>query len=223
MKTILKLIICILPWKIKRFLLVKIYHYDLHPQSRIGFSYIYPKHLIMKKGATIRHLNVGIHLDTIIIGENSTISRENWITGFPTQANSKHFSHQQKERKSELIMGKESAITKKHHIDCTNSIIIGDYVTIAGYSSQFLTHSINVYENRQDSHPILIQDYCFVSTGVTILGGSILPAYSVLGAGAVLNKPQKEEWKLYGGIPAKIIKDIPQTAKYFSRKRGFVY
>lgn len=108
-------------------------------------------------------------------------------------------------------------------MDCTNQIIIGDYVTIAGYYSQFLTHSIDVYEGRQDSHPIFIEDYCFVGTGVKILGGSKLPAYSVLGAGAVLNKQYEQKWTVYGGVPAKVIKKLPATSKYFTREKGFVF
>jgi acetyltransferase-like isoleucine patch superfamily enzyme len=81
-----------------------------------------------------------------------------------------------------------------------------------------------IYENRQSSQPIKIGDYCFVSTQVVILGGSILPSYSVLGAGAVLSKSYQEEWKLYAGVPAKIVKEISKgKSKYFYRKKGFVY
>ena len=212
----------ILPWRIKRWILNRFYKYDLHPKAHIGLSYIFPKHLVMEEGAVIGHLNVAIHLDNMVIGKNSSIARFNWITCFPTGTDSRHFSHQI-DRVSRLIIGEESAITKKHHIDCTNSIVIGKFVTIAGYASQFLTHSIDVYEGRQDSHPITIGDYVFVSTGVRVLGGAELPAHSVLAAGAVLTKSYTDEWKVYGGVPAKPIKDIPKNAKYFTRERGFVY
>lgn len=222
MKFILYLFIIFLPWKLKRFCLTKFFKYNIHPSARIGFSFVLPKHLIMEEKATIGHFNVAIHLNLLHIGKNSHIVRSNWITGFPTDKESKHFAHD-KDRKSELIIGKETAITKKHHLDCTNTIKIGDYVTIAGYNSQFLTHSIDVYENRQDSHPIIIGDYCFVSTGVIVLGGSKLPSYSVLAAGSVLNKELTEEWSIYGGIPTKLIKAIPKDAKYFTRTNGFVY
>lgn len=222
MKFILYLFIIFLPWKLKRFCLTKFFKYNIHPSARIGFSFVLPKHLIMEEKATIGHFNVAIHLNLLHIGKNSHIVRSNWITGFPTDKESKHFAHD-KDRKSELIIGKETAITKKHHLDCTNTIRIGNYVTIAGYNSQFLTHSIDVYENRQDSHPIIIGDYCFVSTGVIVLGGSKLPSYSVLAAGSVLNKELTEEWSIYGGIPTKLIKAIPKDAKYFTRTNGFVY
>lgn len=222
MKKIINFLVVLFPWKVRRFILIRFYHYQIHPTARIGLSYIYPKHLIMEEGAYIGHLNVAVHLDKMILRENVTIARNNWITGFPVAANSKHFAHD-KERKSELIIGKESAITKNHHIDCTNSIHIGDYVTLAGYNSQLLTHSIDVYKSRQDSHPITIGDYCFVSTGVVILGGATLPSYSLLAAGAVLTKSFEKEWVIYAGVPAKPIKNIPTDARYFHREQGFVY
>ena len=66
-----------------------------------------------------------INLDKLVLNENSSIGRSNWITGFPTKSDSRHFAHD-KGRESELIIGKESAITKNHHLDCTNAIHIGD-------------------------------------------------------------------------------------------------
>ncbi|ADF50912.1 trimeric LpxA-like enzyme [Zunongwangia profunda SM-A87] len=121
-----------------------------------------------------------------------------------------------------FAVGAHSAITKNHHIDCTSPIFIGKFVTIAGYQSQLLTHSINVYDNRQDSQSIYIGDYTFIGTNVVILGGSKLPAKSVLGAKALLNKSYEEEWMLYGGNPAKPIVPIQKDAKYFSRTKGYV-
>jgi hypothetical protein len=56
-----------------------------------------------------------------------------------------------------------------------------------------------------------------------VLGGSILPSHSVLGAKSLLNKSHADEWKLYAGIPAKALSEIPQDAKYFTRSEGFVY
>lgn len=173
----------------------------------------------MKSGAVIKHLNVAINLDEMILKENALIDRSNWITGFPTGTDSDFFKSEH-DRTSQLVLGKNSVITKKHHFDCTNRILIGDFVTIAGYNSQFLTHSVDVYANHQGSKPIVIGDYCFVSTRVTMLGGACLPDKSVLGAGAVLNKnyASDHEWGLYVGVPAKRKSDIDRTALYFKRK-----
>ena len=176
----------------------------------------------MEAHAEIGHFNMAIHLDEIHMKAQSTIGRGNWITGFPSGISSPHFRHQLA-RHSKLLLGDSAAITKNHHIDCTNTIEVGRFSTIAGYQSQFLTHSIDVIENRQSSSPILIGDYTFVGTNSVILGGAILPSYSVLGAKSLLNKAYSEEWILYGGVPAQKINSIPPTAKYFFRTEGFVY
>lgn len=222
MSTLFNAFVVLLPWKLRRIVLNKCYKYDIAPTAHIGLSYIFPKHLVMGEGAHIGHFNVAIHLDCIEMGKAASIGRGNWITGFPSGTDSPHFSHQT-DRRSELIVGEESAITKNHHLDCTNTLRIGKFVTIAGYSSQFLTHSIDVQEGRQSSQPIEIGDYCFVSTGVRVLGGACLPAYSVLAAGAVLTKPYTEEWTLFAGVPARPVKRLPEDAKYFHRSKGFVY
>ena len=212
----------LLPWYLRRMVLNKWFDYEIHSSARIGLAWVFPDKLIMEAGSKIDHLTVAIHLDKIDMRENSSIGRSNWITGFSSLTAGRHFSHQP-ERTSVLILGRHSAITKHHHIDCTNIIRIGDFVTVAGYQSQLLTHSIDVFKNRQDSHPITIGDYTFIGTNTVILGGARLPDFCVLGAKSLLNKPYDEEWKVYAGVPAKPISDIPKNAEYFKRKEGFVY
>ncbi|MBP5478636.1 MAG: acyltransferase [Bacteroidaceae bacterium] len=215
------MITVLLPWKFRRYVLNKYFLYNIAPTARIGLSFIYPKHLTMGEGATIGHLNVAINLDCIIMGKNCIISRSNWITGYPTDTDSPHFAHD-KERRSELIMGDESSITKKHHIDCTNSVFLGEFAAIGGYDTQILTHSVDMMECRQDSHPIIIGKYSLVATRSIITGGAQLPAFSVLCAGAYLGKHYEEEWKMYAGVPARPIKDIPREAKRFHRTQGYI-
>ena len=219
---LLKIFSFFLPWPLRRRALNSWFGFEIHPAARIGLSWIFPGKLKMEPGASIGHFTVAIHLDYILMGAQSGIGRGNWITGLSTSSNSRHFSHQP-DRKAGLELGESSNITKNHHIDCSNRISIGRFSTVAGYNSQFLTHSINLEANRQESAPIIIGDYTFVGTNVVMLGGSNLPPYSVLGAKSLLNKVFTEEWKLYGGVPAKMLADIPREAKYFNRTDGFVY
>ncbi|MCR5312408.1 MAG: glycosyltransferase [Bacteroidaceae bacterium] len=215
-------ITAILPWPLQRYILNKYFLFDIAPTAHIGLSFIYPKFLRMAEGASIGHFNVAINLDSIEMGKNCIIGRSNWITGFPTGTDSRHFAHD-KNRCSELIMGDESSITKSHHIDCTNTVSIGEFAAIGGYNTQILTHSVDMYECRQDSHPITIGKYSLVATRSIITGGAKLPNYSVLCAGAYLGKHYEQEWMMYGGVPAKPIKEIPKTAKRFSRTSGYIY
>jgi len=217
-----KIFAIFLPWTLKRRYLIRFFGYQLDPTAKIGLSWCYPSKLIMSSGSKIDNFTFAVNLDLIELKSNAKIGRGNWITGFSTIKNSKHFNHQVN-RRAELVMDEESAITKNHHIDCTNSITIGKFSTIAGYNSQLLTHSINILESIQDSHPIIIGKYCFIGTNVVILGGAKLPDFSVLGAKSLLNKSFEENYFLYGGVPAKRISEIPQEAKYFNRSHGFVY
>ncbi|RDC66096.1 acyltransferase [Adhaeribacter pallidiroseus] len=218
----LKIISFFLPWPLRRRVLQQWFGYKIHASARIGLAWVFPRKLVMGANSRIDHFTVAIHLDQIEMAKDATIGRGNWITGFPTQSDSSHFKHQF-ERRAELRLGEAAAITKNHHLDCTNAIEIGRFATIAGYQSQFLTHSIDVLENRQDSTPISIGEYAFVGTNVVVLGGAKLPACSVLGAKSLLNKVYAQEWTLYGGVPAKPIQEIPRSAKYFTRQEGFVY
>lgn len=222
MYLLLKIVTFLLPWPLRRRALEHWFGYEIHPEARIGLAWVFPRKLIMEAATRIDHFTVAINLDLIHLGAKATIGRNNWITGFPTKTGSPHFQHQP-ERRAELFLGESADITKKHHLDCTNSIKIGRFTTIAGYDSQFLTHSIDVTEGRQDSAPIRIGEYSFIGTNVVVLGGAVLPSYSVLGAKSLLNKPHSEEWTLYGGVPAKAVSPIPKSAKYFTRANGYVY
>lgn len=204
-----------MPWRLKRFFLEKIFHYKIHKTAHIGLSYIYPKHLIMEEGAYIGHLNVAIHLELIHMEKDCTISQKNWITGFPldNKTNFQEFP----DRKPYLIMKKDSAITKQHLVDCTDTVTIGELTSIGGYSTQILSHSTSLQKNKQSCAPITIGHHCFVGTRSIILPGTILPNHSVLGAGAVCKKQFTEEYALYGGVPAKFIKKMDETYAFFSR------
>lgn len=218
---LLKAFLVLSPWPFKRFLLQRFYGYSIHPTARIGLSWIYPRHLSMAAGSSIESFTVALNLDLLELGEHSIIGRGNWITGFATGTGSPHFSHQI-HRRAELLLGDHSAITKSHHIDCTNSISIGSFSTIAGYRSQLLTHAIDLHNNRQHSEPITIGSHCFVGTACVILGGSALPDHSVLGALSLLNKSLSEPWTLYAGQPARRLKTIEPSSAYFTRTVGFV-
>ena len=215
-----RLCVVLLPWFLRRRVLQWVYGYQIHPTARIGCSWIFPRQLLLREHASIGHANVAIHLERIELGAHARIDRSNWITGFP-RTDARHFSHRV-DRDPALVVGDHAAITKHHHLDCTDRIEIGAFTTIAGYASQLMTHSIDLAENRQDAAPIVIGEYCFVGTNVVVLGGARLPARSVLGAKALLNKSYEVTETLYGGVPARPLKRIPSDDKYFSRTSGFV-
>jgi len=214
------LVICILPWPVKRLVLNYFFGYSLCKTSYIGLSWIFPKYLKMMENAKIATGNVCLHLDRLIMLHDSSIARGNWITGYP-KSNDDHFSHIV-DRDPSLYIGEHSSITKKHHFDCTESIRIGSFTTIAGYGSQFLTHSINIKLAIQDAKPISIGDFCFIGTSSTFLGGSMLSNGCVVGANSLVNKAHKESFCLIAGSPAVLVKKMSANFKYFTRTKGYI-
>ena len=220
MKKFLMLLSFFLPWGLRRSFLEKQFGYQIHPTARIGLSWINPTRLIMEENTRINHLTLCKGLDLLHLKPNSMIGRGNWITGFRVGP-SPHFADEA-DRRPQLIVGEHGAITHRHFIDCTNSITIGKFSTLAGLSSQIMTHSLNIERNRQTSQPVRIGDYCFVGTNCVLLGGSVLPDFCVVGAKSLLNKAFTESYQLYGGVPARPIEKLSPDCKYFTRTEGFV-
>jgi len=176
----------VFPWTVRRWLLEWLFGYQIHPTSRIGLSWFFPKRLVMEAHSNVGHLNVCKGLDLVVLKQYSIIARGNWITGYPKNKTTHYYD--QKDRLPQLILEEHVGISSRHIFDCTNSVTIGKYSTIGGFRSQFLSHSIDIKDCRQTSKPIRIGDYCFVGTDCVLLGGSTLPDYSILGAKSLLNK-----------------------------------
>jgi len=216
----MRLLIVLLPWPLKRFLLRVLYKYELHPRSRIGLAWVFPRHLVMGEGASIGHLTVCKGLERLELGAHTSIGRLNWISAWPLNQ-PPHFAHLTG-RKPQLILGAHAAITHRHIIDCTDEVTIGAYTTMAGYRSQILTHSVDLAESRQDAKPVHIGAYSFIGTACTMLGGTVVPDHCVVGANALLNKAHDETYRLYAGVPAKAVATLDPQMKYFTRAKGFI-
>lgn len=220
MRRLLALLTMFLPWPLRRAILRFALGYDIAPGARIGFSLVYPKRLVLGANARIGHLTVCKEIDRLELGDSARIGNLTWITGFPSGPGG-HFAHQP-ERRPELILGVHAAITNRHLVDCTAPIHIGAFATVAGFSSQLLTHSIDLGASRQEALPITIGEYGFVGTNCVLLGGSALPAYSVLGAKSLLHHAFTETHHLYAGVPAMPVKPLPESLGYFRRTTGYV-
>ena len=221
MQQLLMFLSFLLPWSLRRSFLEKQFGYSIHPTSHIGFAWILPHRLIMEEHSRIGHFTLCKNIDLLHLGAHAIIGQLNWITGFPSGP-SRHFAHQT-DRRPELIVETHAGISSRHLIDCTARVRIGAFATIGGFRSQLLTHSIDLAAGRQSAEPIDIGEYSFTGTNAVVLGGSALPHHSVLGAQSLLNKKWDQPYQLYGGVPAKPLKELSPEMEYFRRKEGFVW
>jgi acetyltransferase-like isoleucine patch superfamily enzyme len=220
LRTIAKLSLLVLPWGIRRRALQTMFGYDLHPTSRIGLSWIYPKQLRLGEHASIGHLTFSKGLDLIELGPHSSIGNLNWITAHPV-TDAIHFHHVPN-RVPSLVLEDHAAITAQHFLDCASSIRIGRFSTVAGLRSQFFTHSIDIHRSRQDTRPIRIGSFSLIGTGSVILPGASVPDYSVVSACSMVNTDLSVPYFLYGGTPARPVKELPEDCGYFTRSVGYI-
>ena len=207
------------PWALRRVLLNLWPGVSLSHSSKIGWSIVLARRIVLRHHAAITSLTFVNDIDSLMMEAYSKIGRSNWITG--ANSSSKMFSSSS--RKCELVLGEHARVTSKHHIDCTAGVHIGAFTTIAGLGTQILTHSIDIVSSTQTCKSTSIGTYCFVGTSSILLMGSALPDYCVLGAGSVLNKEYTSSHCLYAGNPARSIHNFEHgDYKYFSRKTGHV-
>jgi len=216
---VLQLFAACAPMTMRARLLNRVSGWSVHPKARIGRGVLLLcDELKLEENSRIGSLTVVKGLSKLWLKSGATVGRLNWITGYPLQMK-ESFSHRPT-RRPELIMERESAMTNRHIVDCTDSIRIGEFATVAGFASQLLTHSIDVMTNRQDCKPIEVGAYAFVGTRSVLLGGAVIPACTVVAAGSVVTGRLEEEYAVYGGVPARELKRLSREVAYFNRATG---
>ena len=176
--------------------------------------------LVLKEGASIGHLTMCRSLRRLKLGRRGRLGPLNWVTGYKSSGGPDQLFGEVRDRRSDLVIDDDAAVTRRHFIDCTDAVSIGRFTTVAGYRSVLLTHSIDIATGKQTCAPIYLGEYCFVGTNTVILGGAVLPSFCVLGAMSLLNKQLKESYRLYAGVPARPVKILDPDSAYFTRRRG---
>lgn len=97
----------------------------------------------------------------------------------------------------------------------TNRVEIGENVFIApGVVISAATHPLDAQRRVSrhfQSHPITIRDCAWIGANATILTGVTIGRNAVVAAGAVVIEDVPDNC-LVGGVPAKVIKEIPQSS-----------
>ena len=106
----------------------------------------------------------------------------------------------------ELKVGRSSSIGWFSLVDARGGITIGNNVTVASYTKMVTAkHDIEDPMFSASVHPIVIEDYVWICTGATILGGVTIGRGAVVAAGAVVTK-DVPPMTVVAGIPAREVK-----------------
>lgn len=100
---------------------------------------------------------------------------------------------------SNCIIGFDCFLGGEAGIQIGNNVNIASFgVLLGGY------HDVNSPTFEAILHPIVIEDYAWLATRVTVLGGVRIGRGAVIAAGAVVTK-DVPPYSIYGGVPAKQI------------------
>lgn len=111
-----------------------------------------------------------------------------------------------------LTVGRNSRINGVH-ISVSDRIEIGSNVRIAPYCIIIDNDYHKVDDHFSDEgtrHPIIIEDDVWITMNCMVMKGVRIGKGSVIAAGAVVTK-DVAPYTVVGGIPAKLIKKIPNT------------
>ena len=151
MRAVLALVSIVLPWRLRRQVLRLAFGYRLHPTSRIGLSWTFPREeLVLEQNARIRHFTVIRGLDRVHVGASSVIGSLNWITGIPINWDDPVLEDYP-DRRAELVLGESEGITSRHYIDCSDAVVLGSFALVAGVRYALLAHHLNVHRARRDA------------------------------------------------------------------------
>jgi acetyltransferase-like isoleucine patch superfamily enzyme len=186
MRPIRKAITCmcclILPVKLCSWLLNLLGH-SIHFGSRIGFSFIWiDGKLSLEKGAKIGNMNL-IRIDDLHIAELGYIGNLNSIKGpLSIKMGQKGVIGNKNSiyrapltvtyGRSLFSIGTVAGITSHHRVDCTRSVSIGNYSTVAGFGSQLWTHAY--YHDKEGPGRFRLDGEIEIGNNVYIGSGSIL-------------------------------------------------
>lgn len=211
----------ILPWSARRYLLCTLLKFRIHASARIGYSIILAQKVVVCANAKVGSFNVVKGLNELFLDEWASLGSLNWITGGQPLCGD-YFSHRP-DRHPSVVIEAHGAVTSRHVIDATDSVRIGAFSIVAGYRCQILTHGIDFEQGYQDCKRVNIGKYCFIGSGSIILKGVSIADYSIVGAGSVVARTLERPYALYGGIPARYLKDLRWNLPYFIRNRGRVF
>ena len=166
----------------------------------------------MGDGARIGPFNVFRDVRSLRLGASATISQWNWISAAAALVEAG--------APGSFAMGKHSAVTSRHYLDVSGGVSIGEFTTVAGVRSTFITHGIRWTVSEQSVKGIEIGDYCLISSNVSVTPGTVVENKVVVGMGATISG-QLQSNSLYVQ-PRAALQRTDLVGSYFSRRRGFV-
>jgi acetyltransferase-like isoleucine patch superfamily enzyme len=174
-----------------------------------------------ERGAEVRRFNRFRHLNRVVLREGAIIVGRNSFVG-AVDGLSPY------DRLRNLHIGRNSVITRSHAIDVTDTVRIGDDVTLAGSGIQIWSHGFDLNHVRVQA-PVTIGNTVYIGSRSTILAGVDICDHVSIGAATVVSRAITEPGfyvsnQLLRKADAVAYTEHPDTTEYhghrFMRRGG---
>lgn len=211
------LVLVVAPSRIKRLVYRRFFGWDIGEDVSIGLCVITAKNVQLGHAARIGNFTVIRNLPSLVLEDHASIGSWNWITCGSFFTSGEASVSPPKEQG--LFMGRHSALTSRHYVDCPGGVHIGPFTTVAGVRTTIVTHYVDMETNAQTCKPVRIGGYCYIGSNARFTPGSSVPDACVVGMGAVVVGHLDQPNLLYGGVPARPIRPAG-NGEYFRRETG---
>ncbi len=107
-----------------------------------------------------------------------------------------------------VLIGSFSTIVAKQRITIGNDVMLADYVVIRDHNHRYDIPGVPFNKQGSVNKLITIGNNIWIGTKATIVAGVTIGDNCIIGANAVVTKDVPPN-SIVGGIPAKVIKQIP--------------
>jgi acetyltransferase-like isoleucine patch superfamily enzyme len=107
-----------------------------------------------------------------------------------------------------VSIGANSQIEVEKAVQIGSNVTLSNNVFIADVTHKFPTVSIDGYRKVITLGTVVISEGCWLGRNVFVNPGCSISDHNIIAANSVVTKTIIDSWGLYGGTPAKLIKDI---------------
>ncbi len=213
LRTLLAALAVLLPARSRRVLFVRLLGHEIDPTAVVGHSFVDVEHLRMGPSSVIGHLTVIRGCQDVELGRDCLIGNMNFVNA--VDRTKPWFAHL--DRHPALIMNDRSRISTMHFLDCSDRIEFAEHAGLGGLWTMILTHGYELDTASQTTRPVTIGLRSVVNTRCTVLPGVTLAELCIVAAGSLVTTSLDEPCTLYGGTPAKPLRDLDPDSAHFRR------
>lgn len=178
----------------------------LHPSARVApILLLNVDRLEMGENSDIWSWNRFEGLRAIRIGADVTVMRFNRIWADRTVDAS---GSPEPELAGVFALGDHTVVNKGHSLDCTGGFLVGSWSGLGGRNIAVFSHEYDPRVAKLVCAPTRVGSNSMVAARTTLAVGATLPDYCALGIGALLQPGATQTHHLYGGNPAKPLREV---------------